>query len=332
MTINNNNSSNSPLITVIVPNYNHSKFLKERLDSVFSQSYKNIEVILLDDSSSDKSEILLKEYALNKSVTHFIVNNKNSGSTFKQWDKGINLANGEFIWLAESDDIAELTFLEDLINFQQIHKEKMDVIYSQSFDINEKSEILSNRLSYTSNFTPNIWRNSFSLEGNDFILDYMKVKNVLPNASAAIFRTDSAKKIDLFAIAKNMRICGDWLFWIEMIKNGNIGFVAKELNYFRIHGDVTRVHNTKDKVFNRCREEKIIRILLNEILGINQKKEILSLYERWFKANSFKDIFCKDFYQIKLKQTTLLLYLFWFFLSHLKILKIVRSISSRLSI
>ena len=52
----------APLISVIVPNYNHSKFLIERLDSVFNQTYQNFEVILLDDASTDTSVSILDKY------------------------------------------------------------------------------------------------------------------------------------------------------------------------------------------------------------------------------------------------------------------------------
>jgi glycosyltransferase involved in cell wall biosynthesis len=61
-----------PLISVLVPNYNHSQFLKPRLKSIFNQSYKNIEVILLDDKSTHNSLEILSTYELNKSVAYIV--------------------------------------------------------------------------------------------------------------------------------------------------------------------------------------------------------------------------------------------------------------------
>lgn len=102
-----------PLVSVIVPNYNHASFLVERLESIYNQTYKNIEVILLDDCSTDNSREILSYYAkkyAHKTITLF--NDVNSQRVFRQWNKGLNVAKGELIWIAESDDYCELDFLE----------------------------------------------------------------------------------------------------------------------------------------------------------------------------------------------------------------------------
>ena len=67
-----------PLVSIIVPNYNHEKYLKQRLDSIFNQTYSNFEVILLDDCSSDSSQTILLEYAKNPKVSYCIFNEFNS--------------------------------------------------------------------------------------------------------------------------------------------------------------------------------------------------------------------------------------------------------------
>ena len=105
----------NPVVSVIVPNYNHSAFLKERLDSILLQTYQYFEIIILDDCSTDNSVQIIENYRLNKHVTHVVLNEKNSGSTFLQWDKGIELAQGKYIWIAESDDVAHPCFLNTLV-------------------------------------------------------------------------------------------------------------------------------------------------------------------------------------------------------------------------
>ena len=105
-----------PLVSVIVPNFNHEKFLRQRLETVYSQTYKNFEVILLDDNSTDESLKILREFQdLHKDNTRLIVNEKNSGSVFKQWQKGIDAAHGDLIWVAESDDYSAENFLSELV-------------------------------------------------------------------------------------------------------------------------------------------------------------------------------------------------------------------------
>ena len=82
------------------------RFLRRRIESVLCQTYQDFELILLDDCSSDESRSLLSEYAGDPRV-RIEFNEVNSGSPFKQWNKGVRLARGEYVWIAESDDYAD---------------------------------------------------------------------------------------------------------------------------------------------------------------------------------------------------------------------------------
>ncbi len=95
-----------PTVSVIVPNYNHARYLRQRIESVLRQTYQDFEVILLDDCSTDDSRSILSSYAGDPRV-RMEFNEVNSGSTFKQWNKGVRLARGEYVWIAESDDYAD---------------------------------------------------------------------------------------------------------------------------------------------------------------------------------------------------------------------------------
>ena len=75
------------MVSVIIPNYNHSAFLKERIQSVLNQTYSDFELIILDDCSSDKSRDIIESFRSNPKVSHIIYNDRNSGSTFRQWNK-----------------------------------------------------------------------------------------------------------------------------------------------------------------------------------------------------------------------------------------------------
>src|ERR1019366_7942234 len=108
-------SSGAPLVSVIIPSYNHEKHLLERLRTVADQALRDIEIILLDDASSDGSLGILWEFAANDKRARLLRNERNSGSTFKQWRKGIREARGKYIWIAESDDMAEVSLLETLV-------------------------------------------------------------------------------------------------------------------------------------------------------------------------------------------------------------------------
>src|SRR5690606_24447409 len=104
-----------PTVSVIIPNYNHAKYLRRRIDSVLAQTFQDFEIILLDDCSTDKSRDIIETYKGNAKVSHIVYNEENSGSPFKQWEKGIGLAKGKYIWIAESDDWCERNLLESLL-------------------------------------------------------------------------------------------------------------------------------------------------------------------------------------------------------------------------
>ena len=100
------------MVSVIIPNYCHARYLKQRIDSVLAQTYSDIEVVLLDDCSTDSSREILESYRSHPRIKQIVYNDRNSGSAFAQWQKGFALTGGEYIWIAESDDYADPTFLE----------------------------------------------------------------------------------------------------------------------------------------------------------------------------------------------------------------------------
>ena len=106
----------NPLVSIIIPNYNHAQFLERRIESVLNQTYKNFEIILLDDYSNDNSVDIIRRYQQNPYVSHISLNTQNSGSPFLQWQKGVRMSSGELVWIAESDDFCENSLLETLVN------------------------------------------------------------------------------------------------------------------------------------------------------------------------------------------------------------------------
>ncbi len=222
-------------VSIIVPNYNHAPYLHKRLESVFNQSYQDFEVILLDDCSTDNSVKILEKYANHPKVSHFIINEENSGSPFKQWRKGVALAEGEYIWIAESDDWAEPTFLEELVPMLE---NGCDLSYCRSVRV-EEDKVLDNDYFWPDGLDSKRWKQNFTNDGFDEIRNYLVYRNTIPNASACLFRKSLAnlpKELD------QMKFCGDWLFWIKLLfnRNSKIAYLASRLNYFRIHRGTSR--------------------------------------------------------------------------------------------
>jgi glycosyltransferase involved in cell wall biosynthesis len=285
---------NSPLISVVVPNYNHAAFLEERLDSILGQTYQNIELIVVDDASTDGSPEIYQKY--NEHIDTLIINEVNSGTPFKQWKRGIEEAKGEWIWIAESDDYAEPQFLESLLNSSS----KAGLRYAQSEDVDAQGKRLLHRLEYTSTFDPNIWEEDFEMDGVEFCKDYLKVKNVIPNASAVIFKKSLAADVPWDEILP-MRMCGDWLFWICILEKSSVFFRSETLNHFRNLPSATRMHRGFEKIRQRLLEEGMIRSYLQTLSGIDQKAEKRRLLEKWYGIYRLQAVFDKEFNAINEK-------------------------------
>jgi len=239
--------NSSPLISVIVPNYNHEKYLKQRLDCIFNQTYQNFEVILLDDCSTDNSRQILEKYAKNPKVSNCVFNDSNSGNTFIQWKKGIELAKGDFIWIAESDDFSSLEFLSKVS--QPLLKDNEIVLsYCQSNRVNSQGEITGSWSSQTENLDSNPFENDFILNGNTFIEKFLIFNNVIPNASAVLIRKNILLSLGDLVVEKKLKYCGDWLLYFKILLNHKVSFLPDSLNNFRYHSESvisTAVKNEK---------------------------------------------------------------------------------------
>jgi glycosyltransferase involved in cell wall biosynthesis len=223
-----------PLISIIVPNYNHYNYLRHRLECIFNQTYPNFEVILLDDCSSDKSQQILSEYATNPRVSHCVFNTINSGNTFIQWNKGIKLAKGDYIWIAESDDFCELNFLEELIQ-PVMQDSEIKLVYCQSNRADEKGNITGSWFNHTDDLDAYLFRTSFVMDGNEFIARFLIHKNVIPNASSVLFSKTYAVQLGKLDLDPVLKTCGDWLFYLKLVTNNKVAFISKSLNNFRYH-------------------------------------------------------------------------------------------------
>lgn len=239
----------TPLVSVIVPNYNHSLFLKERIDSILNQSFKEFELIILDDCSTDNSSEIIKRYQDNEYVSHIVINKENSGSPFKQWSKGFELAKGELIWIAESDDACNDSFLATLVKeFQKDNN--CTLAFCRSIKIDTENRPIGEEG----------LKNNFHMNGLKFIKKHLSRYNYIANASSAVFKKSILDKIDYSYT--NYRGCGDWILWTEIVSYGNVAYCNSPLNYFRIHGSNT----TMSQAFNGK----------NEIEGANVYKFMLN--------------------------------------------------------
>jgi len=229
-------SPDKPRVSVVVPNYNHAQFLPKRIDSILGQSFQDFEVLLLDDCSSDDSRSILSQYANNPRV-RIRLNEVNSGSPFKQWNKGVDLARGEYVWIAESDDYSHPRFLERLVAV--LDRDPGNAfVYCRSWQVSpddrtggfidpELPEAVRRR-----------WTEDYVVDGSAECRDYMTFCNTVPNASAVLFRKAIYECVG--GADETLCLCGDWKLWVSMAMKGRIAYIAEPLNYYRFHDTSVR--------------------------------------------------------------------------------------------
>ncbi len=212
-----------PKVSVIIPNYNHSDFLEKRILSVAHQTFQDLEIILLDDASTDDSLNIIRKYETHPKVASVLLNSQNSGLPFLQWKRGIEQAKGEYIWIAESDDWNEADFLEKLIPYLE-NEPSTGVVFCRSFFVNELDEEIEDY---------SLLKEEELFDGKSVLVNQMAYYNVVHNASSVVFRKNLAP-IDNKSVLKK-RFCGDWLFWSLILTKSNLAFCNQKLNYYRRH-------------------------------------------------------------------------------------------------
>jgi len=251
-------------VSVLIPNFNHSLYLEERINSVLSQTFQNFEVIILDDCSSDGSRHIIEGYRNHPKVSSIIFNNENSGSPFIQWKKGIDRAKGDWIWIAESDDYCRETFLFELI---QLISDDVDMVTCQVNIINQQGEKIQ----------PYVKLKPGSYDGCDFVKKKMSKGNHIVNASAVIFRKALLPKVDWNQIYQ-IKYAGDWLFWCMILKQGRLSVSPLHLSFFRRH-DLALENKFKDKDILFIESLKILDWILKNYDFVFKEKFII--YSKW---------------------------------------------------
>ena len=230
-----------PKVSIIIPNYNYKQYLPQRIDSVLHQTFDDYEIILQDDCSTDGSKEYLQDISRHPKVSVCILNEKNTGNPFVQWQKGIQYAKGEYIWIAESDDYCEPSFLEEMVSLMDSHP-NASYAFCGSHIVDENNQ------SIKKNF--DTWKQedgkAFLYHSQDFLEHYLLWRCTSYNASMVLFRKSKYENIQMNFSA--LRYSGDWLFWIKMAEQGDVIILHKRLNYFRRHSaSVTNQANGGEK-------------------------------------------------------------------------------------
>jgi glycosyltransferase involved in cell wall biosynthesis len=224
-------------VAVVVPNYNYQQYIEERLQTIFSQNYPIYEVIILDDASSDNSVGVIKEFIQEQVIDcKLIVNADNSGNVFKQWAKGVEVAGGDYLWIAEADDLSDVEFLEEVMKGFDGSSTVMS--YCESKQMSAEGNILcDNYLAYVSDISKEKWSRSYIENGVIEITTSLAIKNTIPNVSAVVFKREAISTVlkENIDDIKQFKNAGDWVTYIYILMHGDIAYAKHSLNLHRRH-------------------------------------------------------------------------------------------------
>jgi glycosyltransferase involved in cell wall biosynthesis len=235
----------NPLISIVIPSYNSAKFIDRLMDSLFSQTYKNWEAIIVDNNSIDDTIKLVEKYKDSRIKIYQI---SNEGIIAKSRNFGINKSKGEWIAFLDSDDWWKPNKLEISSKF---FNKNTDLIYHKLLIAYDKNNISNKSL-----YSRNIIKNTFK--------QLLVHGNFIPNSSVLV-RSSLLKQIGL--ISENINLVGaeDYNYLLKITKETNkIMFLSKNLGYYYMN-----FNGVSRKQMSICHKEAI-----SEFISICTTKEL----------------------------------------------------------
>ena len=268
------------MLTVVIPNFNHAKYLPKAINSILDQDYKNLELIIIDDASTDNSVDVIEEFRKKDSRINFIKNEKNKGVIYNL-NFGLDIAKGEFIYFGSADDYIYKDFLITGMPILADY-DKAGLFFSESYYSRGGDEILGSSKTGISETT------SF-IDKDDFFLHLKKIKNNFfsPSTNTVIWNTSALKSIGGFSEYLEWH-CDLFSVMLIGIMYG-VCYSPNNLGFVRYSEDSYNIKGQNDSI----KQRKVVYNILLKILSIKSieaKKRI---------ANSaFIYRFRNDFYSL----------------------------------
>lgn len=272
-----------PRISVIVPSYNYERYIADRLHSVLAQDMPILEIIVLDDCSTDRSADIIRDIvARSDAPIHFVPNEVNSGNVFRQWRKGLDMARGDYVWIAEADDLAAPDFLSTTM--RGFEDPRVVLSYCESAQIDGEGNPLAGDYRYYTDPTgTGRWDRNFIAPGSEEIALGLSVRNTIPNASAVVMKTDVLR--DVFAChgdeIAGLRFAGDWAVYLHMAERGAVAFCALPRNLHRRHGSSVTISNFNHRQLDEIAAMQALATRLAEVPAGQRAKATDYLNELW---------------------------------------------------
>lgn len=204
-----------PVVSVIIPVYNVSPWLRECLDSVINQTWNKLEIILVDDGSTDNSDAICDEYAANDTRIR-VIHQANAGQSAAR-NAGLCLATGKYVWFIDSDDYLELYAAEILINKAEAEQSEVLLFTFKRFGENISARNYPFKQTYETQdgiaLLTKIFENSNVIVGTQFEfirLDFLRRNNL--RFIRGIVGEDFMMLVDFMPLAKSVCVLNEFLY------------------------------------------------------------------------------------------------------------------------
>lgn len=243
------------MVSIIVPVYNAEKYLKRCLESIINQTYKNIEVILVDDGSVDKSPEICDEYKeLDNRVK--VIHKENGGASSAR-NIGLDAVNGEFVCFVDSDDWIEKNMIEVLL--KKLKESNVDIVRCNTCELD--------------NQVKESWT-----ETRDKVIDNVLNGNISAYVYLLIVKYEIVKNI---RFNENILLMEDTLFLLNiLIKECKINFINEKLYHYEMNngGLTLSTRNAKNKIFGLIEyKNKVIELLKDNDLYLEEREKNINL-------------------------------------------------------
>ena len=252
-----------PLVTIVVISYNHAKYLEENLNSIKSQTYPKIQLIVADDASKDNSVETYENWLeKNKYPATKIFHKKNTGLA-TTLNECFDLLEGKYVKFIAADDYLHPEAIEKCVNKLEELGEDYGMVFTDTWAINDQSEITTDIADYNTNqyLTKEEFREKLIL-GNRIA------------ALAVVMQTEALKKTEKYPTDI---IVEDYYRWLKINELYWISYIPEKLAYYRLHQ-----HNISKVKENLILEEDLILKMKFDKTGIGKQN-----IDNYFKFNYF---------------------------------------------
>lgn len=217
--------TNNPMVSVIIPSYNHEKYIQECINSVRKQTYKNIELIIIDDGSTDNSVYLIEECIKDIDLKTIFIKKNNEGVS-KTLNKGLEQKQGELICFLASDDVWAPNKIIKQVEFMFKNPE-VALVFTDAFFIKDGDKTKIKYSNYKTKLKKLFVNNSVRTNLYYTLLS----DNIIP-AGSVMIKSSILADVGCFDEKSPSE---DFDFWLRISKKYSIGYIDSPLYYYRLH-------------------------------------------------------------------------------------------------